>query len=102
VGAAGAKQQPPKNKVKKIAYFINGSSNERIPVFVYPFTCAELSGVVIDRVSNGSRHNICIENISCNSLSVEGSDVPAGEKTVIFSGCNFLYHGISYTFYEEN
>lgn len=102
VGAAGKKQEPPKNKVKKIAYFINGSSNERIPVFVYPFTCAELSGVVIDRESNGSRHNICIENISCNSLSVEGSDVPAGEKTVIFSGCNFLYHGISYTFYEEN
>lgn len=98
----GRKNEAPKNKVKKIAYFINGSSNERIPVFVYPFTCAELSGIIIDRESNGSRHNICIENISCNSLNVEGSDIPAGEKTVIFSGCNFLYHGISYTFYEEN
>ena len=102
IGEGGRKNDSAKNKLKKIAYITNGSSNEKIPVFVYPFTCAELSGIIIDRESSGSRHCICIENISCNSLSIEGSDIPAGEKVSIFSGCKFLYHGIAYTFYEEN
>lgn len=99
-GGAAKKADPA--KAKKIAYLVNSSSKERIPVFVYPFTCAELSGLIIGRENNGSRHSIFIENISCPSLSIEGCDVPVGEKTNIFSGCNFLYHGIVYTFYEEN
>ncbi len=98
--AAARKADPA--MAKKIAYLVNSSSKERIPVFVYPFTCAELSGLIIGRENNGSRHSIFIENISCPSLSVEGCEVPSGEKTSIFSGCNFLYHGIVYTFYEEN
>ena len=98
----GAAKKADPAMTKKIAYLVNSSSKERIPVFVYPFTCAELSGLIIGRENNGSRHSIFIENISCPSLSVEGCDVPSGEKTSIFSGCNFLYHGIVYTFYEEN
>lgn len=99
-GGAVRKAEPA--KLKKIAYLVNSSSKERIPVFVYPFTCAELSGIIIGRENSGSRHSISIENISCPSLSIEGCDVPSGEKASIFSGCNFLYHGIVYTFYEEN
>ena len=99
-GSTAKKAEPAMSK--KIAYLVNSSSKGRIPVFVYPFTCAELSGLHIGRENNGSRHSIYIENISCSSLSVEGCDVSPGEKTNIFSGCNFLYHGIVYTFYEES
>ncbi len=102
VNSDGSKKEPANKKVKRIAYFINSSSKEKIPVFVYPFTCAELSGVIIDRENNGSRHSISVENIACNSLSVEDEAVPAGSRTSLFSGCKILYHGITYTFYEEN
>ena len=91
-----------KTGMKHIAYLLNTSSKEKVPIFVYPFTCAELSGIIISRESSKNRHSIFIENISCPSLSVEGDNVAAGDKCSIFSGCNFLYHGISYTFYEEN
>ena len=91
-----------KMNTKKLAYIVNSSSKERIPVFVYPFTCAELSGMIVGRENTKTRHNIFIENISCQSLSVEGDDVAVGDKINVFSGCNFLYHGIGYTFYEES
>jgi len=91
-----------KTGMKHIAYLLNTSSKEKVPIFVYPFTCAELSGIIISRDNRKNRHSICIENKSCTSLSVEGDEVPIGESSSIFSGCNFLYYGISYTFYEEN
>ena len=91
-----------KTGMKHIAYLLNTSSKEKVPIFVYPFTCAELSGIIISRDNRKNRHSICIENISCTSLTVEGDEIPAGERSSIFSGCNFLYYGISYTFYEEN
>ena len=91
-----------KTGMKHIAYLLNTSSKEKVPIFVYPFTCAELSGIIISRENSRTRHSICIENISCPSLSVEGDEVAAGEKSSIFSGCTFQYHGISYKFYEEN
>lgn len=85
-----------------IAYLVNNSSKEKIPVYSYPFTCSEVSGIMIGQESSGSRHSIYIKNILCDSLSIEGGDVAAGEKVNIFSGCNFTYHGVTYTFYEEN
>lgn len=91
-----------KTGMKHIAYLLNTSSKEKVPIFVYPFTCAELSGIIISRENQKSRHSISIENKSCTSLSVEGDEVTIGESSSIFSGCNFLYYGISYTFYEEN
>ena len=91
-----------KTGMKHIAYLLNTSSKEKVPIFVYPFTCAELSGIIISRENSRTRHSICIENISCTSLNVEGEDVAAGEKSSLFSGCTFRYHGISYKFYEEN
>lgn len=97
-----AKKSPSGKKLRRIAYLLNSSSGAKVPIFVYPFTCAEISGLVIGRENSGSRHSIYIENISCSSLSVEDSSVTEGERTDIFSGCNFLYHGIAYTFYEES
>jgi hypothetical protein len=91
-----------KMNTKKLAYIVNSSSKERIPVFIYPFTCAELSGMIVGRENTKTRHSIFIENISCQSLTVEGDDVAVGDKITVFSGCNFLYHGIGYTFYEES
>lgn len=90
------------NKMKNIAYLINSSSKEKVPIFVYPFTCSEISGIVIGRENGRDRHSIYIENISCGSLSVEGSEVAEGSREDIFSGCNFQYHGIPFTFFEEN
>lgn len=90
------------NKRKNIAYLINSSSKEKVPIFVYPFTCSEISGIVIGRENTRERHIIYIENISCGSLSVEGSEVAEGSREDIFSGCNFRYHGIPFTFFEEN
>lgn len=101
-GAEGRKSSQQKANMKKLAYIVNSASKERIPVFVYPFTCAELSGMIVGRESSKNRHSIFIENISCSSLSVEGDEVAAGDRISVFSGCNFLYHGIGYTFYEEN
>lgn len=100
--AGEAKKSPSGKKLKSIAYLLNSSSGAKIPIFVYPFTCAEISGLIIGRENSGSRHSIYIENISCTSLSVEDSEMTEGERTDIFSGCNFLYHGIAYTFYEES
>lgn len=90
------------NKTKSIAYLVNASSNEKVPIYVYPFTCSEISGVVIGRENGRDRHSIFIENISCSSLSIEGSDIAEGSRETIFSGCNFQYHGIPFTFFEEN
>lgn len=101
-GAEGRRSPQQKSDMKKLAYIVNSASKERIPVFVYPFTCAELSGMIVGRENSRNRHSIFIENISCASLSVEGDEVAAGDRVSIFSGCNFLYHGIGYTFYEEN
>lgn len=100
--ASRKKNDNKSSKMKNIAYLINSSSKEKVPIFVYPFTCAEISGIVIGRENSRDRHSIYIENISCNSLSVEGSEVAEGSRESIFSGCNFLYHGIAYTFFEEN
>ena len=96
------KSESKNNKSKNIAYLVNSSSNEKVPIFVYPFTCSEISGIVIGRENSRDRHSIYIENISCSSLSVEGSDIAEGSRESIFSGCNFLYHGIPFTFFEEN
>ncbi len=96
------KNENKTGKMKNIAYLINSSSKEKVPIFVYPFTCSELSGIVIGRENGRDRHSIYVENISCSSFSVEGSDVAEGSRESIFSGCNFLYHGIPYTFFEEN
>ncbi len=101
-GADAKKAPQQKANMKKLAYIINSSSKERIPVFVYPFTCAELSGMIVGRDNTKNRHSIFIENISCQSLSVEGDDVAVGDRISVFSGCNFLYHGIGYTFFEES
>ena len=92
----------PVKDMYTIAYLVNNSSNEKIPVYSYPFTCSEVSGIMIGQDNTGSRHSIYIKNITCDSLSIEGSNVETGGKIGIFSGCNFLYHGITYTFYEEN
>ena len=96
--------EPEKNEdtQENLAYINNSSSKQRIPVYSYPFTCAELSGIIIGQDTSGSRHSIFIENIGCPSLVLEGSDVGIGTKSTIFSGCKFLFHGIQYTFYEEN
>lgn len=101
-GAEAKKAPQQKANMKKLAYIINSSSKERIPVFVYPFTCAELSGMIVGRDNTKNRHSIFIENISCQSLSVEGDEVAVGDRISVFSGCNFLYHGIGYTFFEES
>lgn len=101
-GTDAKKSSQQKANMKKLAYIINSSSKERIPVFVYPFTCAELSGMIVGRDNTKNRHSIFIENISCQSLSVEGDEVAVGDRISVFSGCNFLYHGIGYTFFEES
>lgn len=85
-----------------VAYLVNNTANEKIPLYSYPFTCSEVSGIMIGQDSTGSRHSIYIKNMTCDALSIEGSDVAKGEKVNIFSGCNFTYHGTTYTFYEEN
>ena len=45
---------------------------------------------------------VIADNEALLSKTVEGSDVAEGSRESIFSGCNFLYHGIPYTFFEEN
>ncbi len=85
-----------------IAYIKSSASDEKIPVYNYPFTCHELPGIMIGQETSGSRHSIYISNFSCDSLSVEGNELGKGEKTDIFSGCKFLCGGVTYTFYEEN
>ena len=85
-----------------IAYIKSSASDEKIPVYNYPFTCHELPGIMIGQETSGSRHSIYISNFSCDSLSVEGNELRKGEKTDIFSGCKFLCGGVTYTFYEEN
>ncbi|MCQ2469333.1 MAG: FHA domain-containing protein [Ruminococcus sp.] len=95
------KEEKPQSQ-DNIAYLMNSSSKQRIPVYSYPFTCAELPGIIIGQDNSGSRHSIFIENIGCQSFVLEGSEAGIGTKNTIFSGCKFLFHGIQYTFFEEN
>ncbi len=99
-GGSGEKKE--NGEPSHIAYIVNSSSKEKILIYSYPFTSGELSGIIISQDNSGNRHSIFIENVSCPLLEMEGTKIAEGEKSTIFSGCNFFYRGIRYTFYEEN